>query len=168
VEIQENKKEESKLRTDPLSLSAILFGIICEYQEYILCSHGVQEHLPLWNGNLSETRYLQFLGIVVRAGCTFVFFFPPSRGKARTLPKFLCCSQNFCVLCIVCFVSFCVLFVCKCVLYNCHRVATQMQLTNISYHLSQSATGSFRRKSSLNDSTSSSQLITINCHLMYS
>ena len=35
-----------------------------------------------------------------------------------------------CLHCIVCFVSFCVLFVCKCVLYNCHRVATQMQLTN--------------------------------------
>ena len=40
------------------------------------------------------------------------------------------------VLCIVCFVSYCVLFVCKCVLYvlyYCHRVATQLQLTNISY-----------------------------------
>ena len=36
------------------------------------------------------------------------------------------------VLCIVCFVSFCVLFVCICVLYYCHRVATQLQLTNIS------------------------------------
>jgi hypothetical protein len=42
----------------------------------------------------------------------------------------------FVVLCIVCFVSFCVLFVCKCVLYYCHRVATQLQLTNISYRLS--------------------------------
>jgi uncharacterized membrane protein len=41
---------------------------------------------------------------------------------------------NFCVvLCIVCFVSFCVLFVCKCVLNYCHRVATQLQLINISY-----------------------------------
>ena len=38
------------------------------------------------------------------------------------------------VLCIVCFVSFCVLFVSKYVLYYCHRVATQLQLTNISYH----------------------------------
>ena len=29
-------------------------------------------------------------------------------------------------------VSFYVLFVCKCVLYYCHRVATQLQFTNIS------------------------------------
>jgi hypothetical protein len=35
--------------------------------------------------------------------------------------------------CIVYFVLFCVLFVCKCVLYYWHRVANQLQLTNI-YH----------------------------------
>ena len=38
------------------------------------------------------------------------------------------------VLCIVCFVSFSVLFVCICVLNYYHRVATQLQL-NISYHI---------------------------------
>jgi hypothetical protein len=38
----------------------------------------------------------------------------------------------FYVLRIVCFVSFCVLFVCKFVLCYCHRVATQFQLTDIS------------------------------------
>ena len=54
---------------------------------------------------------------------------PQRRGTARNLP-------NFCVvLCIVCFMSFSVLFVCICVLYYCHRVATQLQL-NISYHIS--------------------------------
>ena len=33
----------------------------------------------------------------------------------------------FCVLC--CIVLFCVLFVCKCVLYYCHRLSTQLQVT---------------------------------------
>ena len=39
----------------------------------------------------------------------------------------------FCVFCFI--VLFCVLFACKCVLYYCHRVTTQLQLTNISYHI---------------------------------
>ena len=33
------------------------------------------------------------------------------------------------------FVLFYVLFACKCVLYYCHRVLSQLQLTNISYHI---------------------------------
>jgi len=33
------------------------------------------------------------------------------------------------------FVLLYVLFVCKCALYYCHRVATQLLLTNISYHI---------------------------------
>jgi hypothetical protein len=32
----------------------------------------------------------------------------------------------FCVFCFI--LLFCVLFVCKCVLYYCHRVSTQLQL----------------------------------------
>jgi len=53
---------------------------------------------------------------------------------------FLCCSMYFlcCSMYFFCFVSFFVLFVCICVLYYCHRVATQLQLTNISYHFNTS------------------------------
>jgi predicted aminopeptidase len=37
---------------------------------------------------------------------------------------------------VFCFtVLFCVLVVCKCVLYYCHRVSTQLQLIYISYHI---------------------------------
>jgi len=58
---------------------------------------------------------------------------PQRRCTARTLPKFLCSSiYIYIYIYIVCFVSFCLLFLCKCVLYYCHRVATQLQLTNLS------------------------------------
>jgi hypothetical protein len=55
--------------------------------------------------------------------------------------NFYCCRYVFllclCILiviyvlfCVFCFiVLFCVLFVCKCVLYYCHRVSTQLRLT---------------------------------------
>ena len=60
---------------------------------------------------------------------------PQRQGTARTLPSCCVALCIFCVvLCIVCFVTFPVLFVCICVLYYCHRVATQLQLTNISHH----------------------------------
>jgi hypothetical protein len=39
----------------------------------------------------------------------------------------------FWVFCFILF--FCILFVCKCVMYYCHRVSAQLHLTNIQYHI---------------------------------
>ena len=46
---------------------------------------------------------------------------------------FVLCRSVYCVCMCVC-VCVCVC-VCKCVLYYCHRVATQLQLTDISCHI---------------------------------
>jgi len=51
----------------------------------------------------------------------------------EVFPCFFLSCKACVVLCIVCFVTYSVLFVCICVLNNCHRVATQLQL-NMSYH----------------------------------
>jgi hypothetical protein len=64
----------------------------------------------------------------------FSVLFPPGynsqrRGTART-SRFT--SQFFVLLIVMCAPSsvFCVLFVCKCVLYYCHRVSTKLQFYN--------------------------------------
>jgi hypothetical protein len=71
-------------------------------------------------------RFLRAFSSVVRQ---MPGYNSPSRGTARTLPNFLFVLKFCVVLCIVLCHS-----VYKCVLYNCHRVATHWQLTNI-YHI---------------------------------
>jgi hypothetical protein len=67
------------------------------------------------------------------------------RGTARTSQIssfFLLCMFNFLIVMYVPFSIFRVLFMCKCVLYYCHRVSTELQLNTyiisyriISYHI---------------------------------
>jgi len=85
---------------------------------------------------LYATISLNFLNNVTWR--SFPCFFLSCKANARVKPAKTGHgphSSYFCiVVCIVCFVSFSVLFVCICVLYYCHRVATKLQL-NISYHI---------------------------------
>jgi len=69
----------------------------------------------------------------------FLYFFLSCKANARVKPAKTGHgphSSKICVvLCIICFVLLLYFFVCKCVLYYSHRVANQLQLTNISYHI---------------------------------
>jgi len=67
--------------------------------------------------------YLLCVFVLFYVLCVFVLFYV------------LCVFMLFYVLCV--FVLFYVLFVCKCVLYHCHRVLTKLQLTNISIKFSE-------------------------------
>jgi hypothetical protein len=106
---------------------------------------------------MSYCTFMHLLYVIsMYSYCMFMYLHRASWHSSATLTEvfpcfFLSCKANakvkpakmghgphssYCVvLCIVCFVSFCVLFVCKCVLNYCHRMATQLQLINISYHI---------------------------------
>ena len=69
-------------------------------------------HRASWHSSATLTEVFPCFFLSCKAKC---------QGKTRTLPNYLCCSM-YCLFCVV----LCIV----CVLYYCHRVATQLQLTN--------------------------------------
>jgi uncharacterized membrane protein len=61
---------------------------------------------------------------------------PAKTGHGQHSSRFVVCVVLFVIRIVLLLIMlFCVLFMCKCVLYYCYRVSTQLQLTNISYHI---------------------------------
>jgi hypothetical protein len=81
----------------------------------IFCFHRVN-----WHSSATLTEIFPCFSSVVRQ---MPGHNSQRRGTAPTFPKLI--------------VLFCVLFAWKCVLYYCHRVLTQLQITNISIYLYQ-------------------------------
>jgi len=81
---------------------------------YIFCFHRAN-----WHSSATLTEVFPCFFLSCKANATVQL---ARHGTVRTLPKLT--------------VLFCVLFVCKFVLYYCHRVSTQLQLANISVYIS--------------------------------
>jgi len=95
-----------------------VFLLLCQCILVCLCIFIV----PAGTLRLPRLRFSRAFSSVVRQ---MPGYNPQRRGTARTLPKFLCCS-------IYCLFSVVLYILCKCVLYYCHRVSIELQLTNIS------------------------------------
>jgi hypothetical protein len=88
-----------------LCILMVMYVLFC-----IFCFHRAN-----WNSSATLTEVSRAFSSVLRQ---MQGYNSQRRGATRTLPKLI--------------VLFCVLFVCKRVLYYFHRVSTQLQLTNIS------------------------------------
>jgi len=80
---------------------------------FYLCIHGYMFCMLLFN-SVNYICLLLFYAFLLLCLCIHIFMYVP-----------------FWVFCFI--VLFCVLFVCKCALYYCYRLSTQLHLTNISY-----------------------------------
>jgi hypothetical protein len=90
-----------------------VFLLLC-----MLCSVYSVFSVPIGTLRLPWLRFFRAFSSVVRQ---MPGYNSQRRDTVRTLPKLI--------------VLFCVFFACKCVLYYCHWVATQLQLTNICIYI---------------------------------
>ena len=90
---------------------------------------AISKALAFWDVPAEQMSCLVVLFVFCMLLFNFVYYI--------FLPLCLCILIFMYVPCqVLCFiVLFCVLFVCKCVLYYCRRISTKLQLKNISYHI---------------------------------
>jgi hypothetical protein len=114
----------------------VMCGCVCMCKDFVLCECFDNIYIDC---TLTEV----FLNLTeVYLTMTEVFFCFILRCKANARIKLSKTghgphSSKLVVICVFMLISvlFYVLFLCKCLLYYCHRVTTQLQLINILYHI---------------------------------
>jgi hypothetical protein len=105
-----------------LYILIVMYVLFCTF-----CFHRASWHT---SATLAENFQCFFLSCKANPVCN-----SQRRGAALAPPKS--------------FVLFCVLFLCKCVLYYRHRVSTQLQITNISIYIYLNYWPSWRKRASV-------------------